>query len=575
MTERKADRVRRLARERKRRERRRKRGEPEPTPAGLPSTSTVQPSPAVELAAAPWCEANLVTASGPRKGEPWRWHKWQRRIVEAIDGRTTVIVAAAQSGKTSIGLGTLAHRLARGAPCMVAAPDSDRSGLTLARRRLEALIACCPVLASSVQETRATRLGQSGRVSLRTFDTGGSYAIVGAQSPAQLSSLDVSTLLADELARWPADCGGEGDPVPLALARLDAFEAARTAILMSTPVLPGDHAAEWLDAGDVRRWHVPCECGHAWAPEWKHIDPEAVAIICPSCGRSYADGAERLAFLDRGEWQATRPAADADVVSYHLPRWLSPASTLRGCLAARTRALRQNKLATWRRLVAAEPCEADVLLDTTDIRNRLVPEDSSWPPSTPKVCVSAVDVQRNRVEVAHVAMMPSGVVCLLDYERLYGRPVLPEDDVWRRLRQSVTDHGSRLAVCDAGYATDSVRSLMQRDARFVGTVGRSGERASIEPGRTGLFVLGVDTLKATIYERIAADTLLLPAAPWADDHFLRGVIAETEQTTPDGKRKWVKVYTRNEPLDTLVMALAGLELVRLAGPRRRRMTHVA
>ena len=213
MTERKVDRERRLAAERQRRRRARLRGEVDPGP-GRPAPPPAAP---VDLDESPadWIERTCTTPSGPSRGEPLRLYRWQRAILDTLDNRLTVLRCAAQSGKTALALGALAYRLRRGSPSLVVAPDASNSALALTRRRVERQIACCPELAALAQVTRSTVLGQSGKASLRTFGNGASLRTAGAQSPVQLSSEDAETVIGDELARWPMECGDEGDPVLL------------------------------------------------------------------------------------------------------------------------------------------------------------------------------------------------------------------------------------------------------------------------------------------------------------------------------------------------------------------------
>ena len=79
-----------------------------------------------------------------------------------------VLVCSAQSGKSLLAFGLLAHRLARGETALCVLPDETRSGIAAARRRIEWQVQASP-LQAVVQEARGVRLGQSGRVALRSF----------------------------------------------------------------------------------------------------------------------------------------------------------------------------------------------------------------------------------------------------------------------------------------------------------------------------------------------------------------------------------------------------------------------
>ena len=90
------------------------------------------------------------------------------------------------------------------------------------------------------------------------------------------------------------------------------------------------------------------------------------------CGNAHREGEERLQLLDGGEWRATKEAVDCEIVSFRMPRWSSPASTLAACIADHERAVRKKTVATWTRNCAALPCEPDVdAVDISDVEDRL------------------------------------------------------------------------------------------------------------------------------------------------------------------------------------------------------------
>ena len=110
---------------------------------------------------------------------------------------------------------------------------------------------------------------------------------------------------------------------------------------------------------------------------------------------------DRLALLDAGQWRPSVEADDPEVTSFHLPRWLSPASTLTAIVADHVRATRKRSLAVWTRTCAALPAEADHdLPDVGPLQARL--EDvEHWPPTGIAFVVAATDVQSNRLENRH------------------------------------------------------------------------------------------------------------------------------------------------------------------------------
>ena len=562
---------RKLGRERTRRYREKKRGDGAIALTRRPSKNA--PRPGEEYST--WADRTLRITAGPRRGEPWITYPWQREVLDMAGrgGRIVVLRAAAQSGKSSVGLALGGARLQLGEPVLIVAPTARPAAVEFARERLEPLLSSTP-FAGILHGDRHGGLGRSAAVLYRTSTTGGSVSLAGAESPSQLSARGASTLVLDEVSRYPLTCGREGSPIALALERTEAWRKTRAVFIVSTPVLDGDPFDQWFQSGDQRRWFVPCaSCGDRWTPTWEHVvtGPTA-ALVCPECGCEHADGPDRLALLDAGQWRPTVEADDPEVVSYHMPRWCSPASTLAAIVADHTRATRKRSIAVWTRTCAALPCEPDAdVPDVGPLQARL--EDvESWPPEV-AFTVAATDVQANRIETLILGLPADrswGAV--LEYHVTRGRPT--EASVWQELQGHWDHHGVRFGAIDAGYLPAAVRALANRDRRCLPTVGRAGDgrQPIAAPGGSGwCYVVGVDGLKRDLLGKVDSGWLRLPAAPWCTRSWLHSLTAEHEEVVERGGRRvtvWRQHFRRNEALDTAVYALAIAELV--PRPRRRR-----
>ena len=229
MTERKADRVRRLARERKQRQRARQRGEPDlRTEVGAaadllaPTVSEDAPRPGERYST--WADRSLVVTAGPRRGDRWRCFPWQAEPMDlaGAGGKIVVLSCASQSGKTSVGLAVGAGRMLAGEPVLFVQPNQHPAGTQFARERLEPLLTV-PPLCHVVHSERHGGLGKSSAVAFRTLTTGGSASLASAESPAQLAARGASTVILDEVARFPLSAGREGPPVSVAMERTTAW----------------------------------------------------------------------------------------------------------------------------------------------------------------------------------------------------------------------------------------------------------------------------------------------------------------------------------------------------------------
>ena len=87
-----------------------------------------------------------------------------------------------------------------------------------------------PVLRDRVND----KSRNSGNTILQKIFPGGHVTMVGANSPSSLASRPIRILLADEIDRYPATAGNEGDPLLLAGKRLATFWNKKE-VCVSTP----------------------------------------------------------------------------------------------------------------------------------------------------------------------------------------------------------------------------------------------------------------------------------------------------------------------------------------------------
>ena len=93
----------------------------------------------------------------------------------------------------------------------------------------------------------------------------GQITLTGAISPSGLAMRPIRYALLDEVDRYPASAGTEGDPVSLAIQRTAEFAHNKKIVMASTPTIKGASRIElaWRES-DQRRVHfVPCpRCGY-------------------------------------------------------------------------------------------------------------------------------------------------------------------------------------------------------------------------------------------------------------------------------------------------------------------------
>lgn len=93
-----------------------------------------------------------------------------------------------------------------------------------------------------------------------------------ARVASDLSSDAIRWLFGDEVEMWPDAIKGEGNPWDLATERLRTFRGRTKAYMASTAGAPGGLIARAFDAGDRRRYHLPCpRCKHLQVLEWEQV----------------------------------------------------------------------------------------------------------------------------------------------------------------------------------------------------------------------------------------------------------------------------------------------------------------
>ena len=185
---------------------------------------------------------------------------WQREPLDVAGrgGRIVVLRAAAQSGKSSVGLALAGARLQLGQPVLIVEPTARPAAVEFARERLEPLLSSQPFAGHLARLSGMAVWGNLPRCSTGRRPRADRVSLAGAESPSQLSARGAACLVLDEVARYPRSrAGREGDPILLALERTEAWRKTRAVFLVSTPVEPGDPFDEWYQSGDQRHWFVP------------------------------------------------------------------------------------------------------------------------------------------------------------------------------------------------------------------------------------------------------------------------------------------------------------------------------
>ncbi|MEJ1161781.1 phage terminase large subunit family protein [Prosthecomicrobium sp. N25] len=557
-------------------------------------------APDPQMSVAEWAERYRILPGTAGEPGPWRNARtpYMVGVMDALSVGSpferVVVMAAAQTAKTEAALnfiGSIIH-LTPGTTLFVQPTDSAAKRAT--RTRIDPMIEATPDLRERVAKRRGRNAGNTD--SLKTFP-GGALVICGANSPVNLRSLPARFVLLDEVDAYPADVGGEGDAIDLAVARTVTFRGRRKILLTSTPTVDGASRIQAaFEEGDQRRFYIPCpSCDETTAWSWDMVRwpegrPEAAHMVCPHCG-GVIEEREKPRLLALGEWRATAPG-DGRTASFHVPGVLSPFKTWAELAADQIAAGKDpTRLQVFTNTGLGLPwLDAETGPLTVDaLLRRAVDADPPWIELLPEraaVITAGVDVQDDRLECEFIGWGRGEESWSLDYAVLAGDTTRPE--VWhaldrlllRRFRhpRAVPDLPvAAVAIDHGGHRSAEVsRFSAERLQRRVWAVkGRGGDGIPPWPRRppkarrgalAAVHVVGVDGLKHQLFGRLrSAD----PHGPGAihipgdrEEWWHAGILAERPIREWRGRVArvvWLADRNvRNEPLDARVYAIAAL-----------------
>lgn len=575
--------------------------------------------PPVRMSGSQWADA-FRYLSPESSAVPGRYDTsrapYQREPMDAMCdplGGRVVLMWPSQVGKTEVVNNAVGYRMhLRPGPILMLQPTLEMAE-AWSKDRLAPMVRDTPVLRRLVKDPRSR---DSGNTLLHKNFPGGHLTAAGANSPAGLASRPIRDVFGDEVDRYPASAGAEGDPISLAFRRTATFGNALH-VLISTPTIKGASRIEKsFQESDQRHYYVPCpHCGEfqilkwggrdvAFGLKWEPGKPDTAYYVCEPNGCEIEE-MDKPRMLERGEWRAHNPGHPTK--GYWLNALYSPFDGARwGKLAAeflevkadplRFRAFVNTVLCeTWED--AGEQVEAHALADRFETYPCGCAHHEAALCTTRKLpdgvaaLVRTVDTQGDRLETAVWGFGAGEEAWPVEHELLPGDPGLPEGSPgspWNLLAQRLTmeyEHESGAMLrpvvtgIDAGghhaknvYAFTRPRQAQRVYALHGSTLGEGAPLLS-RPTRNNsakaiLYSVGVFTAKEAIMARLAKIRESGPGyvhiPDWMDGEHLEQLTAEKLITKIVGgrpKRVWLKTRNRNEFLDLFAYALAMLHVM--------------
>jgi len=514
---------------------------------------------------------------------------------------SVVVMKSAQVGWTEIinnVVGFFMHQ--DPAPMLVVQPTVEM-GEAWSKDRLAPMLRDSPAIAGIVAGPRSR---DSANTLLHKGFPGGHLSIAGANSPASLASRPIRVVLFDEVDRYPASAGSEGDPISLGRKRTTTFWN-RKILVGSTPTIGGVSRIEKaFEDSDQRYFLVPCpHCEESQRLRWPQVkwiegDPLSARYHCVGCGVGWTD-AERWAAVRRGEWRAEAPFNGT--AGFHINELYSPwrrlAETVQDFIAAKSR---PDMLKTWVNTALGETWqEQGDAPDWQRLYERREPMERGVVPSWATVVTAGVDNQsagEGRLEYAIWAWGAGLRSALIDAGAVLGDPARAE--AWDELHAALSaelprESGGTMTIAKIGVDTGgSVTSAVYghlrrlRDPRILPLKGEDGwNRTAMVAGPTlvdatesgrkirrglKLWRASVSVLKAELYRRLwlahSADgerpRAWVHLPDWMEAEQVQQLVAEQLVTVKDKRgytrQEWRTLRARNEQIDMAVYARAAL-----------------
>ena len=531
-----------------------------------------------------------LSAESSAESGQWRTDRaeYQRDIMDAFNDpniQRIVFMKSAQVGATEILLNVIGYYIDQDpAPILVMQPTLQM-GQAFSKDRLATMIRDSEKIRNCVKDPRSR---DSGNTVLSKKFAGGNLNIVGSNSASGLASRPIRIVLADEVDRYEASAGAEGDPISLAVKRTTTFWNKKI-YMCSTPTIKGLSRIETaFEESDKRYYEVPCpECNHYQVLKWKGVvwdedKPETASYACEECG-SVINESKKTWMLKHGRWKAT--AKSSNTAGFHISELYSVWSTWADMATNFLEAKKQPEmLKTWINTALGESWEeqGDTVEYETLLERRLnydidkVPEDVL-------VITAGVDTQKDRLELQLVGWGKQYEAWVLEYKIFWGDP--NAQNVWQELDEYLkkrirTESGRAIAIScctidSGGHHTQMVYHFTKpRQSRRVFSIkgsNQAGKPIANKPTYVGknkavLYPVGTDTAKEAIFARLSVESELttLHFCSDLDEEYFKQLTAEKRVTKFVRGRKsliWKQIRPRNEALDTLVYNFAAIYIL--------------
>ncbi len=555
-------------------------------------------SPPPELTVSQWAD-NYRKLSQEASSEPGQWNTnrapYQREIMDAVNDagcEEVIIMSSAQVGKTELLLNVIGYYIDYDPSPILCLQPTLEMAQTFSKDRLAPMLRDAPVLRGKVKDARAR---DSGNTILHKTFPGGHITMAGANSAAGLASRPIKIVLMDEIDRYPASAGTEGNPIKLAEKRTTTFWN-RKKIKVSTPTIKGRSQIEnEFLSSSMEEWNVPCPCCGKYQPyEWGRIHFSDVTMECKFCG-------ERLKEMEwkenPGKWIAAKD--NKKKRGFHLNEMASPWKHWDEIIAEFKEANRElkehgdvEKMKVWINTTLGETWEEKGEAADEDVLLKRRERYTADLPDGVLLVTAGVDVQDDRFEVEITGWGKGYESWGILYRKISGD--MEKEETWDKLERFLDmelyfeNKNSLLIACtciDTGghFTTQAykfLKKMEKKQKRIFGIKGMGGEGIPLvnkistnNIEKVKILLLGVDSGKEILMTRLKTVDegpgychFPINADRGYNETYIKGLSSEQRVIHfKEGRPvlKWVKKSgARNEPLDLRNYSTAAAEILR-------------
>jgi phage terminase large subunit GpA-like protein len=496
-----------------------------------------------------------------------------------------VVKSASQMGKTELLLNIIGYYSQNDPSPMLLIQPTVEMAEAFSKDRLSPMIRDTKVLRDIFSGPKSRTANNT--IAHKTF-SGGQITMIGANSPSNLAMRPIRILLCDEINRYPASAGTEGNPVELAKARTTTFYN-RLVFKVSTPT--EKYICQITDSYEQSSKGKYCmECPSCTHPNFITrdslvIEDLYVRAACTECG----------AIHEERDWKSTEGyyVHEEDNnntrgfwINGYASRFMTWSEIEKKYLTAKES---PETLKVFTNTVLAEVWEeSGERADPTVLLDRR--ENYTEVPSAALALTMAVDVQDNRLEYEVVAWAEGLESWSMDYGVFLGDP--SRDQVWQDLKDYFNNNtfshqsGHKMKInCMAidlgGHHTQKVYDFAEKmkpdrvwPIRGVGGWGlplvKEGRSKNKRTGKkVTLWNIAVDQAKIWLERRLKQNE---PGAGYCHFNFnnnelyFEGLTAEKLVNSKNKAgfpvKKWVlEPGKRNEPLDLRVYNYAAINML--------------